>query len=169
MVMKLWNRVLLISSLCISTIGCDQITKSLATEHLPRGEMMSFFGDFLRIGYTENTGAFLSLGSSLPAEMRFLIFVVGVGALLAGLLFYLALSKQQTFSSVLGLSLILGGGLSNFYDRAINNGAVVDFLNLGVGPVRTGVFNVADIAIMTGLTILILVSFKPKQTPLKNG
>jgi 2-iminobutanoate/2-iminopropanoate deaminase len=49
----------------------------------------------------------------------------------------------------LGLALFVAGGVSNWIDR-VTQGRVVDFLNVGVGPVRTGVFNVADLAIMVG-------------------
>lgn len=153
--MKLSTRLALIFSICLVLIGCDQVTKHLAIEHLPRGEMYSYFQDTIRIGYTENSGAFLGMGSNLAPEVRFWVFVVGVGLLLAGLTAYLVLSKGLTRLAVVGFSLLLAGGLSNFYDRVVNNGAVVDFLNMGVGPLRTGVFNVADVAIMLGLVIMI--------------
>ena len=43
-------------------------------------------------------------------------------------------------------------------DRLIH-GSVVDFLNVGIGPVRTGVFNVADVAIMLGVGTVMLTQF----------
>ena len=46
-----------------------------------------------------------------------------------------------------GFVLFLAGGLSNLTDR-IAIGSVIDFLNVGIGPLRTGIFNVADVAIM---------------------
>ena len=51
-------------------------------------------------------------------------------------------------------NLFLAGGASNWVDRLVH-GRVVDFLNLGIGPLRTGVFNVADVAIMAGLGLLL--------------
>ncbi len=33
---------------------------------------------------------------------------------------------------------------------------MIDFLNMGIGPLRTGIFNVADMAIMAGFALLIL-------------
>jgi signal peptidase II len=54
-----------------------------------------------------------------------------------------------------GLALLIGGGVSNLVDR-ISRGAVVDFLNLGIGSLRTGIFNVADMAIMSGIALLIV-------------
>ena len=54
------------------------------------------------------------------------------------------------------LSAIFGGGLSNILDRILNNGLVVDFMNMGIGSVRTGIFNIADVAIMSGLGLMLL-------------
>jgi len=51
--------------------------------------------------------------------------------------------------------LFLAGGASNLVDR-IAMGTVIDFLNIGFGPVRTGIFNVADVAIMAGIGLLLL-------------
>jgi signal peptidase II len=59
-------------------------------------------------------------------------------------------------SHTLGMALIWGGGVSNFADRILSDGRVVDFLNLGIGSLRTGIFNVADVAIMAGVGLLIL-------------
>ena len=38
--------------------------------------------------------------------------------------------------------------------RVLREGRVVDFLNVGVGPVRTGIFNFADVAILGGVLFL---------------
>jgi len=40
--------------------------------------------------------------------------------------------------------LLFSGGISNFYDRVSNNDAVVDYLNIGIESLRTGIFNIAD-------------------------
>ena len=45
-------------------------------------------------------------------------------------------------------------GNRNLVDR-VAIGGVIDFLNIGVGPLRTGIFNVADVAIMAGIALLI--------------
>jgi signal peptidase II len=55
--------------------------------------------------------------------------------------------------------LLLSGGASNWLDRLIR-GSVVDFLNVGFGPVRTGVFNLADVAIMAGAVMFVLAGFR---------
>jgi signal peptidase II len=58
-----------------------------------------------------------------------------------------------------GLALFVSGGASNWIDRVVR-GSVVDFMHVGVGPVRTGVFNVADVAIMVGAIVVVWVEFR---------
>jgi signal peptidase II len=57
--------------------------------------------------------------------------------------------------SILGVSLIIGGGFGNLLDRMLHRGAVVDFMNMGVGNLRTGIFNLADVAIVIGAGTLL--------------
>ena len=61
--------------------------------------------------------------------------------------------------SLIGVCLVLAGGASNWVDR-VARGSVVDFMNVGVGPIRTGIFNVADVAIMVGVAVLVLAGFR---------
>jgi signal peptidase II len=158
--MNIWKRTLTIMLVSVACVGCDQKTKVLATEYLPKNGMDSYFYDILRVGYTENIGAFLGVGNSLSNEFRFGIFVVTVGICLLGLLCYLVLNSKQSFYSLTALSLVLSGGVSNFYDRLVNNGAVVDFLNIGFGFVRTGVFNIADMAVLLGVSVFVILEQK---------
>ena len=58
----------------------------------------------------------------------------------------------------LAIVLLLAGGIGNLIDRTFHGGLVIDFLNVGIGPLRTGIFNVADMAIMAGFGLLILYS-----------
>ena len=142
-------------AICLVSVGIDQGTKWYASEFLPRFEMTSYWSDMLRIGYAENTGAFLGLGSSMSDSAKFWLFVCAVGVILSTLLIYILRTKTQTVYGLTSLTLIFSGGISNFYDRVVNNGAVIDFLNVGIGSLRTGIFNVADMAIMLGVFLLL--------------
>lgn len=154
--MNLDKRLIIIMLVTLTTTGCDQGTKYLAGSYLPRYEMTSYFYDSVRIGYIENTGDFLGFGDILPEDLRFLLFTVVVGVFLIPLLLYLFFNSTLNTLSVIGYSLIFGGGVSNLHDRITNAGAVVDFLNPGIGTIRTGIFNIADMAIMTGETLALL-------------
>jgi signal peptidase II len=147
--------MLFVTLMCV---GCDQITKSIAQDTLKTEPTRSYLADTFRLQYAENTGAFLSLGSSLSKTMRTLLFTVLSGALLFGLIFYILLNREIDLSQTIGLSAILGGGLSNLADRIVNDGRVVDFMNMGIGSLRTGIFNVADVAIMAGMAFVLLMN-----------
>jgi signal peptidase II len=136
----------------VTTIGCDRVTKHVASTTLAGMPGRSFLADTVRLEYVENTGGFLSLGANLPPSTRTAVFTIGTGLVLL-LLLGAALKFRLTGWPLLGLTLFLAGGMSNWVDRAVH-GSVVDFINVGLGPLRTGIFNVADVAIMLGAAIL---------------
>ena len=140
--------------LVASTIGCDQVAKRVATTHLQGAPLQSFLGDTVLLEYAENAGAFLSLGADLPPWARTAFFTLGTGIILIVCVVAASRSDWAGLPEI-GLALVTGGGLSNFADR-VSHGAVVDFLNVGVGSLRTGIFNVADLAIVLGLALLVL-------------
>lgn len=156
---NLRKRVLILILLSVSCVGCDQTTKALAEQHLARNVMDSYLFDIFRIGYAENVGSFLSFGADFPESVRFWLLTVATGVLLIALLAYLLLSPKLNTLEFVGLSLFFAGGISNLYDRAFNNGAVIDFLNIGLGPLRTGIFNFADVALMIGLALIFFSNF----------
>ena len=139
----------------IACIGCDQSTKYTAKHYLEGRGVYSFIGDTFRLGYSENTGAFLGLGASLPERVRTFIFSGLVAIFLLMFLIYVIRSSDVSKTGIIASALIIAGGLSNLIDRLVNNGAVIDFMNLGIGSLRTGIFNVADMAIMLGAFLLI--------------
>ena len=153
--------VLLITLTCV---GCDQATKLVAKRYLAPNALFSYAGDTFRLQYAENTGAFLSLGAALPDPWRHLVFTVLVGLFLLVLLGYLLFSRSLPTVAVNCLSWIFAGGISNLIDRIAYDGRVIDFLNVGVGPLRTGIFNVADMAITFGAVILAFDSYRQKET-----
>ena len=138
--------------LVATTIGCDRVTKHIAKTSLDGAPGRSFFADTVRLVYAENTGGFLSLGADLAPVVRTAIFTIGTGLVLAATL-TAAVGLDWTALQLVALSLMFAGGASNWIDR-VARGTVVDFLNVGVGPLRTGVFNVADVALMLGGVIL---------------
>ncbi|RMH85653.1 MAG: signal peptidase II [Calditrichaeota bacterium] len=148
------------------SVVVDQITKLIAVMTLKHTPPRSYLGDFFRLQYAENTGAMLGFGSDLPEAVRFWVLTVMVGILLLGLLVYLLFNPHLRTSQVIAFSLISGGGISNFIDRLLNDGRVVDFMNMGIGWLRTGIFNVADVLIMIGLgMVLLLGGWRERRKP----
>jgi signal peptidase II len=136
------------------TIGCDRATKHAAVVLLGEGPDRSYLADTVRRTYAENTGGFQSLGADLPRPVRTALFTVATGLALLALAF-MTIRDRLAGPSGLGVVLLVAGGASNCVDRVLR-GSVVDFLNVGIGPLRTGVFNVADVAIMVGAGLLVL-------------
>jgi signal peptidase II len=141
-----------------ATIGCDRVTKHVAATTLAEAPSRSFLADTFRLEYVENTGAFLGLGADWPLAIRTAVFGVGNGLLLVGLV-VLALRARWPGRALLGVALFVAGGASNLVDR-IAYGMVIDFMNVGIGSLRTGIFNVADMAIMLGAGILVLEGYR---------
>jgi signal peptidase II len=148
-------RLGLVTVLLLSCVGCDQVTKQLVRTHLTLGATQSYLHDTLRLTYTHNTGAFLSLGDSLPKTARVAIFQGVVSLLVLGLIGAALFLRRLDRWRVVGVALIGASGLGNLIDRFVYDGHVTDFLNLGVGSVRTGIFNVADVAGVAGVILLL--------------
>jgi signal peptidase II len=135
-------------------VGCDQVTKSAARSYLRTGEEISFLSDTVRLQRAENPGAFLSIGAALPATVRTLIFTSGCALFLGGAMLWAAFSRRMNTIQTAGAALVCGGGVGNLIDRCTRDGYVTDFLNLGIGSMRTGIFNLADVVLLLGLAVL---------------
>jgi signal peptidase II len=138
--------------------GFDQITKDVAQERLAASAPISLLNDTIRIQYFENSGAALGLGSSLPSEVRLIFFVVFAGLILTVTLIYAVKAHDLSVAQLVSLSLVTSGGIGNLLDRLFNNGAAIDFMNIGIGSIRTGIFNFADVLIIAGASLFLLSS-----------
>lgn len=154
------NKFALLGITSFITVAFDQYTKYLATQYLFGHEELSWWNDFFVLTYSINHGAFLGLGNGLPEHIRDLIFSGLVSLFLLGFIIYALRDKTMGTLQNIACGLIISGGLSNLYDRITNNGGVVDFMNMGIGSLRTGIFNVADMAIMAGVFILLFLMNK---------
>jgi signal peptidase II len=157
------SRLALALCVLLTTVGCDRMTKHLARLSLVGQPPQSLLGDLVRIHYVENAGGFLGIGSGLSTSLRFAVFTLGCGLLLAGVAVVALRGAVRGPREAAAWGLLLGGGLSNLADRAFHGGYVIDFLNLGVGPLRTGIFNLADVAICTAAALLFLSSRSPDR------
>jgi signal peptidase II len=126
-------------------LATDQYTK-----HLARALTATFSFGPLTLTYTENRGAFLSLGENLPPEVRAWLFNGVVAAGLIAVAIFLIRKPDVP------LTLVFSGGVGNLIDRMRFGGNVTDFLYLHAGPLHTGIFNVADMAITAGAIWLLV-------------
>jgi signal peptidase II len=146
---------MLVALVLLATVACDQASKQWARSSLSESSL-SVGAGHVQLILAENRGAFLGLGSHLDPSTRAVLFAGGLAlALIAGVVWLFA--HQQTLSQAASYSLIVGGGIGNVVDRVFRSGAVTDFIFVSFGPLRTGIFNVADVCITAGVVALLLV------------
>ena len=157
-----FSRGVLLCCLLAATAGCDRFTKHFAVTSLAGSPDHSYLADMVRLQYRENPGAFMALGATWSPAVRAAVFQVVNGLLLIAI-GIAAGRRRWSRLEFCGLALFFAGALSNLIDR-IAVGSVIDFLNVGIGPIRTGIFNVADVAIMAGIALLIVDRWR-RSTP----
>jgi signal peptidase II len=131
----------------------DQFTKQLMLSALADGPIVLIDG-LLRWNLTLNSGGAFGVGQDLPG--LFLVATVGIIGTI------LVVARRVTDSRwLIPLGCVLGGGLGNAYDRVFRDlgGGVIDFIDLYVWPV----FNVADIAIVTGALVMFVMGWREKD------
>lgn len=144
-----------------ATIACDRVTKQVAEATLAGRPRLSFLGDTVRLEYAENLGGFLGFGGDWSPATRLALLTVATGLLLA-IAAAMAIRVRVTGSRLVGLALFVTGGACNWADRMMR-GSVTDFLNVGIGSVRTGIFNVADMAIMLGVGLVLYSELRTRH------
>ena len=156
-----FTKYALLAFIIIVNIGCDQKTKQVAQAQLEFGDELHFLGGTFKLMYAENPGAFLGWGENLDDTIHTVVLEIIPSLVLITLLCYIFLSKKLHFGQAIAFSFIIGGGISNVFDRIVD-GKVIDFMNLSYGQMRTGTFNMADIAIMLGMFLLLWFQYRTK-------
>lgn len=157
------QRLLVALPLIAACVGCDQVSKVWAVENLatsPERVPYEWLGGAVRILYAENPGAFLGLGAGLPDTLRAILLVGVAMALLVVIGVALLRARWISGTALVAVTLLFAGGLGNIIDRLLRDGLVVDFVNLGLGPVRTGIFNLADVQLMAGAALIAWIGFR---------
>ncbi len=167
--MKLSKRSLYILLVVAITIAVDQITKVLVRNTIePRtdfsmGERISVIGENFILMNVENSGAFLGMGSDLNPTLRIIFLLILPIIVLGFVLRHILKDKTIDNWSLFAFSSIIGGGIANVFDRIVY-GSVTDFFFIDLGGVfRTGIFNMADVSVTTGMIMLLIASFKKKK------
>ena len=156
---KTLQRLVWMLSSAVVVVGIDQWVKVWAKEHVQGQPMQAFLNDMFFLIYAENSGVAFSLGSGLDPTVRFWLFEVLVALFLIGLSIFVLRQPLVWKTELVAYGLILGGGFGNWLDRLLNNGAVIDYALIQVGPLRTAIFNLADSCILVGFFVLIIYSF----------
>lgn len=138
----------LISALLV--LAADQVTKTLALENLA-DRPVDLIDGVLRFRLSFNAGGVFGIGQGFPG-----LFLIATAIVIAAILVWVRNLEERSWAIPLGM--VLGGGLGNVFDRLFRDfdGRVVDFIDLHVWPV----FNVADMAIVTGVALVLLLGMR---------
>ena len=150
----------LITIIIFFSIVFDQISKFWIRNNFDSYIEHSIIADIFTLIKVENTGAFLGMGSELSEIPRILLLIVLPVIVLISITIYTFIDKSLDKISIIGFSLIIGGGIGNIFDRIVY-GSVTDFLYLNFGGIfKTGIFNIADFSVTTGMVMILISSFK---------
>ncbi len=145
------------------TVGCDQVSKELTRQKVEPEVFIPVIKNHLILTNVENTGAMLGFGQDFPPILkRFLLQALPMLLLL--IMLYRIMSKPNlNLLLIVAFALVIGGGLGNLIDR-IAYGSVTDFFQIRLGVWRTGIFNMADVAVTIGVLMFIFLIIRGKKT-----
>ena len=149
----------------IAVIVLDQISKMWIINNLEYyGRGLSYFNDFLRIVWVENSGVAFSFGQSFDGILKIVLFIVLPTILVVALgiiIFINDKTKEFKTYQLYCLAGIIGGGAGNLIDRITREFHVIDFISVNMyglfGFVRFPTFNIADSAVVVSVALLLLV------------
>lgn len=161
--MKLTRRNTFILITILITIAIDQVSKVLVRAYVDKGSVSPIIGNYFQLMNVENEGAFLGMGSELNATLKLILLLLLPVIVLVFVLRHIIKDKSLDKWSLFAFASIIGGGTANVYDR-FAYGSVTDFLYIKITDlIRTGIFNLADFSVTTGMIILVVMMFKKKK------
>lgn len=137
-------------------MGMDQFSKMWATEHLLGRPPTTYLAVF-QLTYAQNMGGWGSLGAQWNQTARDLALLYFPALLLIAMALY-ALRYTMPWPKAYGIAVLVAGGLGNLLDR-LRFGHVIDFMYIGYGRIGTNIFNIADMAILVGVGLLLYSSW----------
>lgn len=148
----------------VIVVAIDQWSKVYAVTNWKGMPPKSYLCDIFRIQYAENDGAFLGMFSGMSEEVRFWLLTVLTGLMMLAMTIYMLMTSNIRTYVFLAFTMIVAGGIGNLIDR-VRFRSVIDYFNLGLNlgdwigffNIRTGIFNVADMAITGAFLMMIPV------------
>lgn len=154
--MRRWGILAAVAALLL-----DQVTKSWALEALwPPYSQGMFVLPFLNLRLGFNTGVTFGMFRESAAGAVWLMVTLTLG-IIAWLAVWLWRTRLPTEAG--GIGMVIGGALGNVLDR-MRQGAVTDFIDLHYGGWHWPTFNMADVAIVSGVGLLLLSSVRPARS-----
>ncbi len=148
--------------LVLLNVGCDQISKEVVREKVVPREYIELIDNHFILTNVENTGAMMGFGDSFPPYLKILLLQLLPVLVLFVLLFRILQKTNLNQWLVVAFAFVIGGGIGNLIDR-IAYGSVTDFFQIRLGFFRTGIFNMADVSVTSGVLLLLFLSLKHKK------
>jgi signal peptidase II len=153
---KAWAR-----TLPVSPAGCDVPADLIARGC--RGIPQPLIEGYWEWELAFNTGAAFS---SFPGSPLVLGALACVALIALGAMAWRARPEQRLRR--ISLAMLGGGALGNLIDR-VRDGAVTDFVRWRIGDARWPIFNVADVALIVGVALLLLEGFGARKLQPRRG
>lgn len=157
--MKLKKFSVLTAILSLGLIALDQAAKLAALRWLSPRHTVRVLGNFVTLRLAFNRGAFLSIGHDLPNILRLVLLIVFPLIVMVVATVFIARDSRRGRLELFALSMLVAGGLGNIIDRTFRI-EVIDFLNFGIGSLRTGIMNLADLFIAAFLVLIIISALR---------
>ncbi len=151
-----------IIALVLLNIGCDQISKVVVRKNVVSRDYIELVTDHFILTNVENTGAMLGFGANFPPIIKIILLQIIPVLVLMVLLFRVLTKKTSDRWLVFAFALVIGGGIGNLIDRIIY-GSVTDFFQIRLGFLKTGIFNMADVAVTIGVLMILFLSLYGKK------
>ncbi len=146
-------------------IGCDQVSKGLVRKNVGERDYIQLVDDHFILTNVENTGAMLGFGESFPPFLKLILLQLLPVLVLLILLFRILGKTDLDKRLSIAFAFVIGGGIGNLIDR-IAYGTVTDFFQIKFGILRTGIFNMADVSVTTGVLLILFLSLQNKKLAL---
>lgn len=153
---------LAVISLVILNIGCDQVSKNVVRKNVSNQEFIPLIKNHFILTNVENDGAMLGFGANFPPTIKIILFQVLPLIVLLILLYRMLTKTHANNWMLLAFAFVIGGGIGNLIDR-IAVGSVTDFFQIRLGFFRTGIFNMADVAVTTGVLLILFFALSGKK------
>ncbi len=138
----------------VSVFLVDQLTKNWIHQALFPGEAIVVIPHFFQIVSVRNSGIVFGMFQGDGETLHRMILVGVTVAAAGGIIYYSSRRRREGGFEFLPLALVLGGALGNLSDRVLG-GRVVDFIDFQVAGHHWPAFNVADSAIVIGVSLLV--------------
>lgn len=145
-------------------VSIDQLIKLYVHTQFQLHESLPVIQNFFHITYVRNFGAAFGFLSQAPAVFREVFFLIVPPVAAVIILLLLRNVQNSDTRQILALSSVFAGAFGNYLDR-LQFRYVIDFLDFHYGKLSWPAFNVADMAIVIGVTFLLISVFRESKAP----